>query len=125
MEAKEKAIMEAYGEHWDKVKEFVNSYDGICRKLREPHEKLSFDNDHFGTSHDWINYRPKSLSGIETNNGWIRIESDKDNPIEGGCYWCLCYEEVKIVSYSCKLNTWLSSGVTHYQPIIKPLKPIY
>ena len=119
MEAKEKAIREAYGEHWESLK---NYHEGNGYLNLDP----EFDYSEMGIEKDYRGiFRHKSLSGIETNNGWIRIESDKDNPIEGGCYWCLCYEEVKIVSYSCKLNTWLSSGVTHYQPIIKPLKPIY
>src|SRR5690554_2905829 len=31
--------------------------------------------------------RPKSLQGIETNNGWIKIESEADLPKETGHFW--------------------------------------
>ena len=78
--------------------------------------------------------RPKSLKGIENNNGWTKIESQEDLP--------------KIGSYdmsSFKLIYWTNGGqyeandykkwilhyphleITHYQfiPIIKPNEPLY
>lgn len=66
--------------------------------------------------------RPKSLSGIETNNGWIKIESEADLP-KDGWHWTLSiienepfqthYEDIDIRYH------------THYQPIQKPQSPIY
>jgi hypothetical protein len=35
---------------------------------------------------DCFNWRPKSLDGIENNNGWIKIESKDDLPKKGK-YW--------------------------------------
>lgn len=69
-------------------------------------------------------YRPKSLSGIETNNGWIRIESEADLP-----YFTVWLSDGKDIWQG---NLWTVNGAhrmnlmaTHYQPIIKPLPPIY
>lgn len=75
-----------------------------------------------------IIYRPKSLTGIEKNNGWTVAESE-NFPTEGvynvGRFFDngdFIYDEVPwqelreyIVDY----------GYTHYQPIIKPKPPIY
>jgi len=68
-------------------------------------------------------YRPKSLQGIETNNGWIRLQgianeitTDKD-----------IYILNKLGEIEINLSgDYLEIGyATHYQPIIKPQPPIY
>jgi hypothetical protein len=76
--------------------------------------------------------RPKSLHGIETNNGWIKIESEADLPKEKGDYWCID-RFVNVNPYATffdpesfiSLNERWMHRYTHYQPIIKPQPPIY
>lgn len=124
--SKEEKIKEAWGENWSKISKenqkkalknngFVSQYyedllskETICRKL--------FD------------VRPKSLQGIEDNNGWIKIENEEDLPKENGIYWTLrkglivpLYKEIfNDLNKEYWLNTY-----THYQPIEKPKPPIY
>lgn len=73
-------------------------------------------------------YRPKSLQGIENNNGWIKIESEADLPISNGIYWTLRVNSIvplyKEIFNDMDNQYWLDN-YTHYQPITKPLKPIY
>jgi len=77
--------------------------------------------------------RPKSLSGIENNNGWIKIESEADLPkAKVLCYVTGESKLIEIAEYMTHLKNFVyeRSGnkvlfVTHYQPIIKPLIPLY
>lgn len=71
--------------------------------------------------------RPKSLQGIEDNNGWIKIESEDDLPKEGDLFWVMkkgynypLFEPM----YHDDGEYWLQ-WYTHYQPILKPKPPIY
>lgn len=83
-------------------------------------------------------YRPKSLSGIETNNGWIRIEPDGSNlPIESQenfdvCYLKsdgsfaeiknqMCYQVVSRFKNPHKFHV----KITHYKQIEKSKPPIF
>jgi hypothetical protein len=123
---KQEKIREAYGEHFETVKDYVDE-NGWC-------------NAYFSGAglfqHDVIfkkglieKWRPKSLAGIEDNNGWIKIESDnfpklanKMSEIEN--YFVLTNEnEIQIAP---NINFWYwRIHYTHYQPIFKPKKPIY
>ena len=68
--------------------------------------------------------RPKSLEGIEKNNGWIKIESESDLPNKTNDYWIVNKLGVSIRNYDMQEdNDW--NDVTHYQPITKPKPPIY
>lgn len=71
--------------------------------------------------------RPKSLEGIEYNNGWIKIESEADLPTEIGIYWVKdrFRENVYKQSFSEELKKAWMKVFTHYQPIEKPQPPIY
>lgn len=69
-----------------------------------------------------MEWRPKSLQGIETNNNWIRIESEEQHDeIENDYYWW----------YNDDNGDWeigdksIYGKYTHYQPIVKPEKPIH
>lgn len=77
--------------------------------------------------------RPRILKGIETNNGWIKIESEEDLPKSKGDYWVIWDGKI-IIQYWCLYNSiadiqkqnndWMKI-ITHYQPIEKPKPPIY
>jgi len=136
--SKQKAIREAYRENYQKVKNYIDENGWF---------KMDYDiNDSFAnqfTSCCFQNYeknlpygiRPKSLQGIETNNGWIKIEIEADLPNQDGSYFTITTYCNKIVErdYPIFLNTmtldeekeWWLKYVTHYQPIIKPQPPIY
>lgn len=89
--------------------------------------------------------RPKSLQGIDNNNGWIKIETEDDLPKDlEVCHFIPCNykddafvgfikdDEVYFVDYRItfnedyiRLNSWLKSQITHYQPIEKRKPPIH
>ncbi|MEG0929878.1 hypothetical protein [Algoriella sp.] len=119
---KEEKIKEAWGENWSKISKenqkkalknngFVSQYyedllskETICRKL--------FD------------VRPKSLQGIENNNGWIK-GNEPNVPNES--YFVFAFGGIYETFYDEKLG-WLYVNrefVTHFQPIEKPKPPIY
>lgn len=71
--------------------------------------------------------RPKSLQGIEDNNGWIKIKSEDDLPKKGtNCHFilkngvCGVFVDIGDSEY-----LTLRNRGTHYQPIVKPKPPIY
>lgn len=75
-------------------------------------------------------YRPKSLQGIEKNNGWIKIEIEEDLPKKEGIFYV--YDGLNVTTafykYYSKDFQFVEGIVarpTHYQPIIKPQQPIY
>lgn len=126
--AKEKAIREAYGEHWETVKNHV-SENGWLYHPRGG--EVTFD-PFIGFQHQHPvddAWRPKSLQGIETNLGWLSVKHH-GLPNKFGAYWTMATnnEEPQANTYGfMNSNSWTfdSETVTHYQPIIKPNLPIY
>ncbi|WP_392471397.1 hypothetical protein ACF3OC_08400 [Sphingobacterium cellulitidis] len=120
--AKQEAIRKAYGEYWEQVKDELHQGMYIC--LIDERSSIISWNGILMTVHDFNNhlYMPKSLQGIENNNGWIRIESEEQHDeIENDYYWW----------YNDDNGDWeigdksFYGKYTHYQPIVKPEKPIY
>jgi hypothetical protein len=75
-------------------------------------------------------WRPKSLKGIEDNNGWVKIESEDDLPNESGLFWIVQHGYVinEPCNYYKSTKIWViqfNQYPTHYQPIIKPNEPLY
>lgn len=122
-ELKLKAIQEAYGEYyihsdingWIRFGMYCPTDLGV-----EEYEEI----EELGV------WRPKSLSGIENNLGWIRIEEDGSNLPNGNDaddFW-ICNENglFDFFSYPEQIERKFRNGtVTHYQPVIKPKPPIY
>lgn len=124
LEAKQEAIKKAYGEYWELVKDYVDE-NGICEnwssfrdektRIFQPKECDTFGNG----------WRPKSLQGIEHNNGWIRIDD------------FVKYTNEKFWIFNSHINDLyqgqlfdddmfpINRYATHYQPIEKPKLPIY
>ncbi len=141
---KQEKIQEAYGEHWEPVKDFVCENGWCDRKGSQFSPSLEkFELSLFGEL-----VRPKSLQGIETNNGWIKIESEDDLPKESiDCHYRLFVSETYsnageyILSGRFRVKSSLTNStnfftcddmirsffprVTHYQPTQKPQPPIY
>lgn len=79
-------------------------------------------------------WRPITLKGIETNNGWTRIESEKDLPMEEGTY-----EVHSIVDWEPYYRVDIFTGIlsnaihhitgkpifTHYKKYNRSQPPIY
>jgi len=72
-------------------------------------------------------FRPKSLEGIEKNNGWIKIESESDLPSEFEKYWIIDKSDGKMYQrhFDASTKGFFLEYSTHYQPITKPQSPIY
>ena len=59
---------------------FCNGIDDIINDYGDITDKIDYDIDMSGVG----KFRPKSLHGIENNNGWVKIESIEDLPKENG-----------------------------------------
>ena len=125
LNAKQEAIKNAYGEYWENVKDYVDNDGWINNSIPKftfgqlKNLDLEYKNDVF--------FRPKSLQGIENNNGWIRIESEADLPKEEGLYFTMRRDKTKveITHFFYELSKEFKKVATHYQPIEKPKPPIY
>ena len=136
---KEEKIQEAYGEHWQYVKDhvdkngWVNAYQwlGGCGNTRIYHEMKDIELHCLDSYHRDYCYRfiPKSLQGIEENNGWIKIESEDDLPkCNSHQNYMVCENGIpKDYPVSCQLlhEAYKLVRLTHYQPITIAEKPIY
>lgn len=146
MKTKEEAIQEAYGEYWDELplevqKEalekngFINSNKWlggfgntlIFKKLRGiPLDCM----DNYDSTYCYY-FRPKSLQGIENNNGWIRIESDDDLPKEksffNACYFNEKNDHIMFygISHYELISLFEEKNITHYKPFERLKPPIY
>ena len=121
---KQEKIQEAYGDLYESIKNRLNSdgfiaYENID-SIYDIEEREMVDR--FGK----IFIRPKSLQGIETNNGWTEYNLNID--LDGGYYHLIISGECRIDYFSPTSKTfevWSKHAVTHYQPIVKPQPPIY
>lgn len=130
-ELKQEAIKKAYGEYSDTFKENIDNEGWIDAAWIENIEinidiKAGFDR--YGTESTFI--RPKSLAGIETNNGWIRIEEDGSNlpDFDSKDEFWICNKNgfFDWISNAKQIYTKFNNGtLTHCQPILKPKLPIY
>lgn len=123
---KEEKIKEAWGENWSKISKenqkkalknngFVSQYFEDLLTIDKRERKL-------------FEIRPKSLQGIETNNGWVKIESEDDLPKEKCDLLVYPEFENQFVFHfynDKKCKEVLMQNHTHYQPIEKPKPPIY
>lgn len=129
---KEEKIKEAWDFVWDKLndtsKQCALKNNGFISGI------LSNDLNHSFTTFntDITAWRPKSLQGIENNNGWIKIESEADLPKDNGItdYHVFMFtNQYKYIRRTYKKNQvkelWEQEEITHYQRIEKPKPPIY
>jgi hypothetical protein len=79
--------------------------------------------------------RPKSLQGIENNNGWKKIESEEDLPTKTITYHVVINGKSSKALYAGK-NRWFINGndftktteiqgITHYKEVKTEEAPIY
>ena len=119
MKTKQEAIKQAYGEHWDKVCEHVDK-DGYCHAYFgiQMQELQGIGKP----KNEPLKWRPKSLEGLEDNNGWIKLNG-LPNEITNRCsMWIMTKNGIEYL----KENEFLPIGyASHYKPIEKPKPPIY
>lgn len=121
-------IKEAYGECWDNLI-LNNQSNALSNNGYLPSGVFNYISCSIELEHTDEYSRPKSLQGIEDNNGWIKIESEDDLPKENNEYYWTITENDKDIKerwFNKFFNEYEGEGkVTHYQPIIKPKPPIY
>lgn len=133
---KEEKIKEAWGEYYLDVKEQLDEYGLVSEKFLTNNQCKTLNDDLsieiYSPDEGYYFYRPNSLQGIETNNGWIKIESEEDLPKEViECRTCFYngknYIEGVIKKRSPQELSRLKyiNEITHYQPIEKLKPPIY
>ena len=143
---KQEKIREAYGEHWETVKYYVdengwcNAFFGIAGL---------FQHDVIFKKGLIVKWRPKTLARIEDNNGWIKIESEDDLPkdaIKKETRFWLSLNKISFIGYFYKsygglnfccadleglpkvivgIHIGKAEKLDGYQPIVKPQPPIY
>ena len=134
---KEEKIKEAWDLLYEKYKERISLEDGylyfksnkVLKEVRQFFGEIEFP--------QWGGvsiFRPKSLQGIEDNNGWIKIESEEDLPIiVSDCYFKTIDSDFVNIGYYHPLTrlfedrdfTYRIDQVSHYQPIVKPKPLVY
>ena len=88
-------------------------------------KEVNFDKFQWVCNLDGYKIRPKSLQGIEDNNGWISIKSEEDLPEDSKeCFYLL--GDTIFVAFGCDVKRHYRRGkLKHYQPITKPNPPLH
>lgn len=133
---KQETIKQAYGEYWELIKNHIDENGWVdTQTFSFARKGIEFDFYKKRTK-SYLGYynRPKSLEGLENNNGWIKIESEEDLPNNS----CSCWIQVKYQYtntpfwYDFTKKCFVFKGIilftneiTHYKPIEKPKPPLY
>lgn len=133
MENKQRIIKEAYGELWETLKDSINSDGVFVGDTDIINDKLFNQWSFIGATHSIdggrivSGSRPKALKGIESNNGWVKINDKNDLPKESGVFHIIDLEgRITYFMYTKGSNdSTMLKYFTHYQLIIKPEKPLY
>jgi|LakMenEpi03Aug12_release.lakeMendotaPanAssembly.Ray.scaffolds.fasta_scaffold269597_3 hypothetical protein len=136
---------ETIAKHWQKL--VGKTPEGVCYITGWlhgyfPNRILDITNDYGEEILEKIDYKfelfnsrvgrfmPKSLRGIEDNNGWIKIETVEGLPINGS-YLVVHRDSGTIQKYdfgilnSLEYKGYIVEKCSHYKPIPDPLKPLY
>jgi len=136
-------IEKAYGKNYEEMKEFIDEngwltemHTSIHYRTTENGKTLNKLIEKANISFEEVNnfLRPVTISGIENNNGWIKIESeadlpDKTEPNSEVKYHVLAKEGFEDLSdcNSFELHHMYKNYhvITHYIPVIILPKPLY
>lgn len=128
MDARQKAIQEVYGKHYKQNKiNILGWFEAVDPKTDKPEQNgFKLEDVDVLSSLKW---RPKSLRGIEDNNGWIKIESESDLPKDDSVLYDLSNIEDKmylIAENLYRLIDFYKTGtITHYAVHAQRKPPIY
>lgn len=113
-------------ENFNKIKENVCYDDGRIFEYIMEDKKISCKGTIFINNGDNFpdERLPKSLQGIENNNGWISLKENR-LPIDDNYYFVNIDNHISIKQFHILQYKWWQEYVTHYQPIVKPQPPIY
>ena len=130
-EEKIKIVYESLGFEWEACSKYIAENGVIIlptpdlKYTLKGYDNLIKDTDKFSAfGNEGLKIQPSILKGIYNNNGWIKIESEEDLPIDNESYWTVI-EGVKNSLFQTYSNHIVLKHHTHYQPIIKPESPIY
>lgn len=128
MSTKQEIIKQAYGNYYPQLERCLdengwsnnwNHFISVESRIFQPEE----------IEKNGKCWRPKSLQGLEDNNGWIKIENEEDLPkVDGINCWIITENNKQIRQrwFNKFWNEYEGEGkVTHYQPIEQPKPPIY
>lgn len=125
---KKEVIKEAYGEYWEHYGHLTDENGFVPQsKLFYPTTKMfkiGIDVEVIGFEPKGeAKWRPKSLQGIENNNGWIKLKGTVNEIKAIYSLWIITKNgDIEYL----KENEFMPIGyATHYQKAVKPLKPIY
>lgn len=105
----------------------VNGIEDIIAEFPTIKDKIEFEHSEY----DLIKWKPKSLKGIEDNNGWIKIETIDDLPktIGTDCWFVHNGKKVKGLyldnTFTCGFTHFKWETISHYYPIVEPEDYIY
>jgi len=71
--------------------------------------------------------RPTSLAGIETNNGWVKVSSEADYPLDDCRYW-IANENGVFDFFANKeriVKKFENKTLTHYKKLEETLPPVF
>lgn len=123
---KQEVIKEAWENLGISVNDNVISQDGWMNIKPTQYERLYDRVNILRLTAHVHRIRPKSLNGIENNNGWIKIESEADLPDKRvDCFFWDKKDGLIIGEFLPECAAFVLENATHYQPIIKPEPPIY
>jgi hypothetical protein len=119
---KQEKIREAYGEHWETVKDYVDLDGWIDFRIAPEYFLRERKFDAIGKYEERL-LRPKSLAGIEHNNGWI-----DGTPFINGYYFIeyingVC--DIKEFEDNSDCINWFKLNVKKHQKINFPKQSIY
>lgn len=119
---KQEKIQEVYGEYWEQVEKYIdeNGWVESCDFL-PCNSNLICDEEKRNS--EYFFSRPKSLSGIENNNGWNKISEVGYPTDETVNYHVLHidFQEVQEIA----LMQEVDKRFTHWKIIPNPINPIY
>lgn len=142
MKTKQEIIQEAYVNEFP---EYTGKFDE-AGWTKDEFQSTEYDRSRFDMELTWHgggHLRPVSLSNINSNNNWIKVEKYEDLPINNNVSYLLCFDNVPVndifktadeirsfcqndltVEKKWKLNP-NPKKLTHYRQIHKFESPLY
>lgn len=125
---KQSIIQKAYGKYWEIVKGAVDD-NGWCLgfyDIRDIDKKSNWMSNNPAYAHLW---QPRSLKGIETNNGWYKVSAMTDLPSENGIYIAKLVggkiQQIKLSNVTKATKENLLLNITHWRYEYEYPEPIY
>lgn len=130
---KKEVIKEAYGEYWIRLTEFQKNFalsgGGYVQIGYNPEQTQLFIDMKRSGLFDLQPTRPRSLRGILNNNGWTKIESEKDLPQDINYAYVVAKDKEILFKSGVSKSTvdylYATGKITHYQQIGEFKPPIF